>query len=68
MKKCPICNSENIDDGNIVTGLAETRSLYRSFQHNITSSGVRVVASVCKDCGHVELSVDVKELEKKIHI
>ena len=62
-KKCPKCCSENIDEGNIGSGLFG----YKSNKQGFFSEPVKKFeAQVCLDCGYTEMYINIEKVKRKV--
>jgi Zn-finger nucleic acid-binding protein len=59
--KCPLCGGSNFESGKL-DGLVTFRPENRKFL--TLKTGIGIHASACCDCGHLQLGVDVGELER----
>jgi len=69
LKKCPICNSTNVEPGTILsTGKLHFRPEHARFL-TLKTANIEVKAHLCLDCGHISLTGDagkVKGLTEKV--
>jgi predicted nucleic-acid-binding Zn-ribbon protein len=63
LKKCPICNSTNVEPGTIrSTGKLHFRPEHAKFLKLKTANSA-VKALLCLDCGHISLTSDAEKVK-----
>jgi hypothetical protein len=67
MDICPRCSGNNIDQGWVMSGgISNPDITYRSDNRKVFRTSEYIRAHVCLSCGHMEFSLDVNNLKKKI--
>jgi predicted nucleic-acid-binding Zn-ribbon protein len=66
MKKCPKCNSNDIDEGDLRGVDVGSISYYRPRNKKLFKIMPNVTAYVCRNCGYTELYTDTHQLKKAI--
>ncbi len=63
LKKCPICNSTNVEPGTIrSTGKLHFRPEHAKFL-KLKTANSEVKALLCLDCGHLSLTADAEKVK-----
>jgi predicted nucleic-acid-binding Zn-ribbon protein len=63
LKKCPICNSTNVQAGTIhSTGKLHFRPEHARFLQ-LETADAEVTAHLCMDCGHISLTSDTEKVK-----
>jgi predicted nucleic-acid-binding Zn-ribbon protein len=63
LKKCPICNSTNVESGRILsTGKLHFRPEHAKFL-KLRTANTGVNAHLCLDCGHISLTGDAEKVK-----
>jgi predicted nucleic-acid-binding Zn-ribbon protein len=63
LKKCPICNSTNVEPGRILsTGKLHFRPEHAKFL-KLKTANTEVNAHLCLDCGHISLMGDAEKVK-----
>jgi len=63
MDVCPKCNGKNIEKG-IIRG--QKKVGFAGEHKKVLAGDSKIEAWVCLDCGYLELSVDAKDVKKKM--